>query len=346
MTEFVLSDFRNEMVRAFPNVLAMRQMPIVRPDVELAILGWISEQWVTSAAAATAPVPLHRRLRESVSAISVRVAAAVDALAGDFVRAAQRILAKAPAVLATEGIGNIGEVPSEGARPSRMSDPATSVFGRDLGTSQRILSAEDGAEEVLQATLNPDALGAHLAAYHQAVRERGAANDGNAPVPIDALQNSIKQAVEEELRKRSWTWKEKSLWAFAAISAACALFTTVEPYVAQGATAPVAETAISEQVLPAPPVVIVTPLGTPTVTLKELVEVEVFDTLDGEKTGLNVRAQPREASELLYALTEGTRVHIVQYGELGTGYSKVRYLDHKGEYATGWVLTEKLRRVG
>ena len=80
-------------------------------------------------------------------------------------------------------------------------------------------------------------------------------------------------------------------------------------------------------------------------TLQRQEEAEEFNTLEGEKKGLAVRAQPREASDRLHALPEGTRVHVIQHGTLGSGYSKVRYKDATGAYATGWVLTEKLRRV-
>lgn len=344
MPGIVLGDFRNTLMRAFPDVPALGHLPVLPADAEAALLGWIAERWVAGPGAAPEQVSAFARLRNTVSGVALWVRGIPQALSAEVARIVERVAREVPVAAIDGGGGDYGEGPPEMPTATPDRDPPAARLSKGLRANIRTVSRARGAQDVLQSGLSGDALGAHLAALNERVQ----ADDPHPEYaePMDAVHASIEHHVRQEVAVRQLGWRENSILAMTAIMTVCAIYMAADVYYddrlpdPQGSFEPVVEYA-----LPAPPVVLTTPLGAPRMTLQRLVEAEVFNTLEGEKKGLAVRAQPREASDRLHALPEGTRVHVIQHGTLGSGYSKVRYKDATGAYATGWVLTEKLRRV-
>ena len=337
MAEITLNSIRSELIAAFPNTPALQRLPILRPIDEATLYGWYADNWAASQPKRQRDLSLLGKLKNSTSrlfsVISREVATPVEAMISAILAAVNQ----APVTVGGDGsVGSQGVPDIADTSVERSGEPTTALLSNELDKCISVLKKAEGADCVLQSVLSSDELGRYLARLH--VRK-------NTPVEmLSALQPVSERVDRSQVKKEGLKWNEKAILALSFIQTMVSVISLVAVVSSSDASENTPSPGAVMEPIP-PRVVVIVNEQKPQLTVPQLVEVEVFNSISAESRGVIIRADNDPSSERLGALDEGARAHLVHTGGSTEPYSLVRYSNESGEFCFGWVLTEKLRRV-
>lgn len=308
----------------------------MRASDEAALLGWVSATWARSDVARISRSSVRAGFLNSVSYATFRVRAALTEIRDEIRVLAQSLSKQTQPVLKPAGAtssddGRTATWTHRYERSDYIGPSIVGVFSVELGEAIKLVQNQKYVTEVLTSTTSEENLKNTLCSLQP--------DSYDSVQTFQKLHTRNEEKTRDELNLRDLHWSEKAIFGMVLIQTVMQIITFAEK--------PTDMTHIEvlvEQQTPAS-TIIVLPQGLPTMNIPALVEVEVFDTLGGNKRGVVVRTHPSEDSERLDALNEGMRAHIIEYGRHGSRYSKIRYQTAGGAFLSGWVLTDKLRRV-